>query len=102
MTATERIRGRELQRIRRRIAKRDDGLCGRCREAGLTVPGREVDHKVPLFKGGEECDANRWLLCDDCHPAKTREDRGQKAKGADRNGWPTDPRHPWNLRKATS
>jgi 5-methylcytosine-specific restriction enzyme A len=93
--ATERIRGRELQRIRRRILRRDP-LCLRCLERGFVTASTQVDHRAPLFLGGEESDDNRQGLCDDCHAEKTDEDLANKPKGGDLAGMPTDHRHHWN------
>lgn len=60
----------------------------------------QLDHIVPLFKGGLDFDAdegtNRQGLCEPCHDAKTAEDFGRTPKGGDSDGIPTDPRHPWN------
>lgn len=95
MTGTERIRGRELQRIRGRILRRNP-LCLRCLERGFTIPSTQVDHKVPLYLGGEETDENRQGLCDECHDIKTAEDMKHKPKGGDSSGNPTDPGHYWN------
>lgn len=87
---TERITGRALQEIRRRIFSRDP-LCRRCLEKKppRITASTQVDHKKPLFLGGEETDENREGLCEECHKDKTREDLGQKPRpeiGFD--GWP--------------
>jgi len=95
----ERITGRALQTIIRRIARRDQGLCQNCLPQGFVIPGTQVDHRVALDNGGTEDDANRWLLCTACHRIKTMADKGNKPKGADLDGWPTDPRHPWNAKR---
>jgi len=97
----DRIRGRRLQEIRaeyRRIAP----LCERCSERN---PPRvrlwtQLDHRVALVNGGVDFDVDpeqRQGLCDECHAEKTDEDlkRGPSA-ACDEQGWPTDPRHPWN------
>lgn len=56
----------------------------------------ELDHIVPLFKGGADDDSNLQGLCSPCHAAKTAEDMGYKPIGGDGSGNPTDARHPWN------
>lgn len=92
----ERIRGRRLQQIRRDHFRRHP-LCVECEKRGLIRAATELDHVVPLFKGGEDIESNRQGLCGDCHAEKTRRDMGQRAKapiGVD--GRPTDPNHHWN------
>jgi 5-methylcytosine-specific restriction protein A len=76
--------------------RRDMGLCQQCRAQGFTIPGEEVDHRVPLYKGGEETDENRWLLCPPCHATKTKADMGYTLKGCDASGVPVDPGHHWH------
>jgi 5-methylcytosine-specific restriction endonuclease McrA len=67
--AAERITGRKLVRIRERIILRDGAACRIC---GKMIGRLEVDHITPLHLGGNEgSDANRQLLCRDCHRAKT-------------------------------
>jgi 5-methylcytosine-specific restriction protein A len=67
--AAARITGWKLTKIRERIILRDGAACRKC---GKMVGRLEVDHIVPLHLGGiEDSDANRQLLCTDCHRAKT-------------------------------
>lgn len=73
--ATERIRGREHDRIRERILVRDGVACVKC---GKGVGRLEVDHIIPLFKGGPEADSNRQLLCESCHRAKTEQEEKER------------------------
>jgi len=71
--AVERIRGGRLRKIRDRIALRDEYICQIC---GRVTAHGEVDHKTPLYMGGQESDVNRWWLCSTCHQAKSdREER---------------------------
>jgi 5-methylcytosine-specific restriction enzyme A len=77
----QRTRGYALQKIRKRILGRNP-LCVRCNAAGRTRLATEVDHIVPLHKGGEDSDSNRQGLCSECHVEKTREDLGQALKVA--------------------
>lgn len=44
--------------------------------AGARIPilKFDVDHKIPLHKGGVDEVTNLQLLCSDCHKKKTRED----------------------------
>jgi len=78
--AVQRIVGRELQRIRDRILLRDEYTCRKC---GRVAWPREleIDHVVPLHKGGMESDANRQTLCAyPCH--KDKSDREEKERDA--------------------
>jgi 5-methylcytosine-specific restriction protein A len=38
----------------------------------------DIDHIVPLAKGGEDIESNVQVLCKACHKAKTREDFDRK------------------------
>lgn len=66
--------------LRIKIMRRDRFVCQKCgdRRSRIKVNGRyrrnlQVDHKVPLFKGGKEFDeSNLWTLCISCHLDKTR------------------------------
>ena len=69
--AVDRIRGRKLDRIRRRVLLRDHYTCRRCGRVSVDL---EVDHIVPLFLGGAESDENRQALCRECHAAKSAEE----------------------------
>ena len=56
--AVNRIRGYELTKIRERIALRAGYLCEIC--GRVTGPRYGVvDHKQPLYAGGQESDENR-------------------------------------------
>ena len=70
--AVDRIRGRKLDRIRRRVLLRDHYTCRRCGRVSVDL---EVDHIVPLFLGGAESDENRQALCRDCHDAKSADEQ---------------------------
>ena len=72
--AVERIRGREHDRIRQRVLVRDGVACVKC-GCGLNL---EIDHVVPLSRGGQEADANRQVLCVDCHRAKTEQEEKER------------------------
>ena len=73
-------------------------LCVKCEELGLHTPGNTVDHVVPhrgdmaLFTDPE----NLQTLCHSHHSKdKQLEERYGHAPGADEDGNPLDPRHPW-------
>ena len=62
-------------------------LCAKCLPK-LTV-ANEVDHVIPLDKGGTDAPDNLQSLCHDCHADKTAKDTGKQRKpriGLD--GWP--------------
>lgn len=72
--------------LRLKILRRDRFACQLCgdRRSRVSVNGRmrrnfNVDHKVPIFKGGKEFDeSNLWTLCIMCHRAKTRLELGER------------------------
>ena len=74
--ATERIRGRALQRIRERILLRDGYTCRACGRVSVDLV---VDHIIPLHLGGAESDENRQALCRACHDLKS--EREEKERG---------------------
>ncbi|MGF6957988.1 HNH endonuclease [Paraburkholderia youngii] len=65
---------------------------------GFVTEATEVDHIVPLFKGGTDAPGNLQSLCEPCHAAKTRIDVGHGVTGCDVSGMPMDPDHPWSTR----
>ncbi len=96
----ERIRGWKGQAIRAKWL-RWHPLCAMCEPLGRVTVATEVDHRVPLFKGGADDDSNRQSLCTECHIEKTRADKGHDAKvgkGCDASGWPTGRGHSWGQR----
>jgi 5-methylcytosine-specific restriction endonuclease McrA len=90
------------KRAAKRIADRDGAACAKCGCADRlivrrgSVSGRycdgdffsivhitsclELDHIRPLSEGGDNEDANLWLLCVDCHKAKTIAERSARLK----------------------
>jgi 5-methylcytosine-specific restriction protein A len=63
--------------------------CVECYKKGKVIPGTEVDHIIPVFKGGTDDLDNLQVLCHEHHAEKTRADLGQKPRveiGLD--GWP--------------
>lgn len=95
MSTNERIRGRQLQAIRADHFRLHP-LCVWCKRDGRTRAATQLDHIVPIFKGGADIPSNRQGLCDSCHALKTAQDLGYSAKGCDEDGLPSDPLHPWN------
>lgn len=53
------------------------GCCGRKLQRGQY----HADHKQALEHGGDNDLGNIWLICLDCHKAKTRKDHQARAKG---------------------
>jgi 5-methylcytosine-specific restriction protein A len=97
MTPTPRKRGRAAVADRARVMRRDNGLCQACLDRGRITAAVEVDHIIPLFKGGPDTDDNKRSLCKACHDDKTRDDKGYKASGAcAADGIPTSKAHHWN------
>ena len=55
----------------------DHPLCRLCAKHGLTTPAREVDHVVPIRRGGARLEvSNLQALCKSCHSSKTARERG--------------------------
>ena len=85
---TKRIRGRQLQTLRRRLFLINP-LCVLCERAGRLSVASELDHIVALVNGGGNEEENLQGLCASCHVDKTAVDLGQRVKpviGLD--GWP--------------
>jgi 5-methylcytosine-specific restriction protein A len=68
-----RIRGRKGQVLRSRFLSTNP-LCVACLARGDVTVAAEVDHIVPLSKGGPDAEHNKQGLCRECHRAKTRAD----------------------------
>ncbi len=89
-TTNKRITGTTLQN-RRRQWFQEYPLCVHCVAAGRVTLATELDHVVPLFKGGADDETNLQGLCAEHHKAKTAIDMGhtytpRKTIGLD--GWP--------------
>lgn len=66
-----RPRGYELQQMRARM-RAERPLCARCEERGRVRVWDELDHVVPLSRGGEaRAWANLQGLCLECHAEKS-------------------------------
>lgn len=71
-------------------------LCEYCQIKGILTAAEEVDHRVPLHKGGDDTDLNKAATCIPCHKAKTAADLGYVQRGGGADGFPTGANHPWN------
>lgn len=84
----------------RRMKLQQDPLCEWCKRTGKLEPATDVDHIVPVSKGGAPLDLDALQsLCHACHSRKTQRDMGntdKPMKGCDVRGVPLDPNHPWN------
>lgn len=82
--ATARARGRARQEARLRIWLRDGPRCATCGELIDITPGTsrpfELDHIIPLWKGGQDNDSNRQCLCPGCHKDKTTAEAAERSR----------------------
>lgn len=82
--ATTRVRGRARQEARLRIWLRDGPHCAHCGGLVDITPGTrspfELDHIIPLWKGGKDSDGNRQCLCPDCHLVKTVAEAAERSR----------------------
>jgi len=75
-------------------------LCEKCLSRGRVTPATMVHHKKPV------CDypdlrlvwENLESLCEACHDVE-HSGPGKQLKGANSEGFPTHPDHPWNQMK---
>lgn len=67
----ERGYGSEWDRTRKRILRRDHGLCQVCLSIGRYTPADQVDHIINKARGGTGADENLQSICRPCHQAKT-------------------------------
>lgn len=72
--------GKEWERTRARILRRDRYLCQPCLRAGRATTANEVDHITAKEHGGTEEDANLQAICLACHKAKTARERNNHGK----------------------
>jgi len=70
-------------RTKKTVAARARWRCEACRE--IVNANYEIDHTVPLFRGGSNDVSNLQCLCPDCHRDKTAADR---EKGPGQGGAP--------------
>jgi len=85
--ATPRIRGHRWMAIRRFILSRDP-ICKECLKKDIVTSAVEVDHIVPLSRGGSNEEENLQGLCKPCHSMKTTGHSPRPVIGID--GWPVN------------
>lgn len=78
--STQRVRGRRAVDRRARWL-REHPLCVDCTAEGRVGAGEEVDHEVPLWKGGADDESNFATRCKEHHAAKTKREAGERARG---------------------
>lgn len=84
--------GRPWRRLRESILMRDKYLCQPCLRAGRYTEAQEVDHIIPLAKGGTSEPAQLQSICVECHTKKTLIESGVSVsakKEIGEDGWPT-------------
>lgn len=86
--SAKRMTGRKLQDRRLRVWSANPH-CAHCGALTAYPHGFELDHKVGLFDGGQDTDANTQILCvhrdsqgrkAGCHDLKTRIDLGYRRR----------------------
>lgn len=70
-SSTERIRGRKLQLLRRRLFTVQP-FCVACYQKGYLTEPVVRDHIIPLAEGGKDEEGNVQALCKECSDEKTR------------------------------
>lgn len=98
----ERGYGKEWDRLRKQILRRDGGLCLTCLREGATTAAYAVDHVIPKAEGGTDDETNLASICRPHHQAKSaaeakrgreritgvKETPARRVTGVD--GWPVD------------
>jgi RNA-directed DNA polymerase len=79
--ATRLGRHPELSLTEARLLRRQGGRCSWCGLHFTSGDVREIDHILPLTRGGEDVYSNRQLLHGHCHDAKTARDGSLAARG---------------------
>ena len=91
---TARMRGR--RGVERRASfLRAHPLCVHCRAQGRTRAATDVDHVVPLHRGGPDVVDNLQPLCAPCHAEETRPERGARGVAIGADGNPLRPPAHW-------
>lgn len=74
--------GRPWRRLRDAVLLRDKYLCqcAECAERLVPLEATEVDHIVPIAKGGKDEGSNLRAINTDCHKRKTLRESGVNVK----------------------
>jgi 5-methylcytosine-specific restriction endonuclease McrA len=59
----------KYKQMRQAILKRDDHTCAYCGQ-----PGNQIDHIIPISKGGEDHETNMVVACATCNASKKDKD----------------------------
>jgi len=62
------------RRLRRTVLDRDGDRC-QIRGPRCLTDATTVDHIIPVFLGGEDCEDNAQAVCRPCHDTKTAQER---------------------------
>ncbi len=76
----ERLPGRTAQDRNRRFLHHNP-LCAECLRHGRFSAAQEVDHIIPLWKGGTEDESNLQGLDRACHKLKTLRELAERNRG---------------------
>lgn len=73
----QRVKGRPWERLREQVFGRDKWLCQDCLPERVTV-AHEIDHILPLHKGGGNNLENLQALCIECHKRKSEREMRER------------------------
>ncbi|MFM9926909.1 HNH endonuclease [Variovorax sp. H27-G14] len=79
IAATPRTRGRKWMTRRERWLMANP-LCIACHAEGRVMQAQEVDHRIPLWAGGQDDESNYQSLCIEHHKAKTARESKDRAR----------------------
>lgn len=68
---SKRMSARPWRRKRQIVIRSDKGLCRPCSKQGVMTVFNDVDHIVPVSKGGSNEIENLQCICTKCHNKKT-------------------------------
>ena len=87
-----------LKASKKFLSEPENLLCASCLSIGRERASELTDHIIPHNDDPEKFwDRSNWSpLCLPCHGRKRRQENTGIVEGADIDGIPTDPNHPWN------